>query len=235
MGHPKLTPPSRAKMRCNVHVVASASFVARAHIVGHSLSPFLFLAFSFSLSLSLSLPPSFSHFLLQKLRSSTTKLYRSSTTELYRSSTNITNITAPLAHARILGPSCVCQGHRGCTKSYAGSLMGTSTWKTITRPLCVSQGNCGKRKKLHIYPEYLRAMGTKAIPGQKATKCQLEYHIGIQRGIDRRLYISEDHLFSCFFCFCSSTRVPLGELYVQKRPCASRALGKPVKSHFWSQ
>ena len=57
MGHPKLTPPSRAKMRCNVHVVASASSVARAHIVGHSLSPFLFLAFSFSLSLSLS--PSF--------------------------------------------------------------------------------------------------------------------------------------------------------------------------------
>ena len=55
VGHPKLTPPARAKMRCNVHVVASASFVARAHKVGHSLSPFLFLAFSFSLSLSLSL------------------------------------------------------------------------------------------------------------------------------------------------------------------------------------
>ena len=46
---------------------------------------------------------------------------------------------------------------------------------------------------IYIYPEYLRAMGTKAIPGQKATKCQLEYHIGIQRGIERRLYISEDH------------------------------------------
>ena len=60
VGHPKLTPPARAKMRCNVHVVASASFVARAHIVGHSLSPFLFLAFSFSLSLSLSLSLSFS-------------------------------------------------------------------------------------------------------------------------------------------------------------------------------
>ena len=55
MGHPKLTPPSRAKMRCNVHVVASASSVARAHIVGHSLSFLLFSLLSPSLSLYLSL------------------------------------------------------------------------------------------------------------------------------------------------------------------------------------